>query len=154
MELVQAKNIIKYNPFRGGDNDKLYNDWAANFIKNSKVYGLYRGHCLDAKRLKACTRVSLEPYFQLLRSVLFDEFGNERFKPWNMFNLDETNNQTRGNAKTVDFKNTKQSVKKEPTRMINTTFTFCISAAEVSLTTQMIHKGENVPPEYFFMPKI
>jgi hypothetical protein len=85
--------------------------------------------------------------------VLFDEEGNLRFKPWNIFNIDETNSQTRGKAKTVDFKGGGQSPKKEPTKIVNTTFTFCISAAGQASTTQMIHKGVIVPEEYKYLHK-
>lgn len=94
---VQSKafGIMKKNPLRNGEEIKSYPNWAANFIRNSLIYDTYNGHCLDSKRLKACTKMSLGAYFQLLRTILFDENGKPRFKKWNIWNLDETKNQSR-----------------------------------------------------------
>jgi hypothetical protein len=144
---------MKNNPFWIGQEIKLYPDWAANFIKNSLIYDTYNGHCLDSKRLRACTKMTLQTYFQSLRTVLLNENGTPRFKKWNIWNLDETNNQTRGKAKTVDFKGVDKSIKREPVRPTNTTFTFCVSAAGKSCTVQMIHKGVAVPIEYVYLNK-
>jgi hypothetical protein len=108
---------------------------------------------LDSKRLKACTKISLGEYFHSLRIILFDDEGKPRFKKWNIWNLDETNNQTHGKAKTVDFKGVNKSIKREPVRATNTTFTFCLSAAGKSCTVQMIHKGTAVPIEYAYLNK-
>jgi hypothetical protein len=140
---------MKQNPRRSGTEIKLYTGWAYNFIKWNPKFNFFSGHCFDIHRLKACTRSNLAPYFLLLAKHLLDENGKLKFKPKNIWNLDETNCQLQKRAgKGVDHADAERSIQKEPVRMVNTTVTFCVNAVGECLPPQLIHKSVNIPAEY------
>ncbi|KAA6374769.1 MAG: hypothetical protein EZS28_029705 [Streblomastix strix] len=117
--------------------------WADHFIERKKEFKVLRGHLLDWKRLKACTKKNLLPFYRNFQQI------SSKYKPGNIWNIDETSsNPEARQIQLVCNKSCKHATALEPEKHQNTTITLCINAAGHKIKSQLIYQGANVPDQF------
>ncbi|KAA6402699.1 MAG: hypothetical protein EZS28_001770 [Streblomastix strix] len=140
----QADSIRRNNIQRNLEEMKdLPVGWADHFIERKKEFKVLRGHLLDWKRLKACIKKNLLPFYRNFQQI------SKKYMPGKIWNIDETScNPEARQIQLVCNKSCKHATALEPKKHQNTTVTLCINAAGHKIKSQLIYKRVNVPDQF------
>ena len=148
---LQGEYILSRYYRRLPEEKKLSRGWVTRFLQRHPGLQFKRGVILDAKRIRACTKVNLRPWFLLLKELL----DSQSYHPYLLFNLDETsiNFTDKYKGKPIAESNSEQQPQiMQPLRSVTATLVICIAAVGNPLQSSLLWNQKSIPEEFKAFP--